>query len=307
MKILLTGATGLIGSRFEELFFEKHEITPLSSSYGVDITDIDSIKVFLDGKDFDFVIHLAGKTDVDASETDKEQDLQILGVPEKDLIGIDMNTVDASVWKHSKSAVAINAIGTKNLYEVVKDKEKKFVYISSDFVFSDNNPHAENSEPDPIDWYGMSKYLGEKCIDVSKDLIVRISFPYGFRSPVKKDFVWRLYDLISEKEEVSLISDQIITPTFIDDIVMGLDFLLESDQKGVIHVTGGSSLSPREIGEKIKTAFSLSTVITDSRLEDVYRGKAPRPFQSVMKNDTLTSLGFKPKTFDEGLDLIKNI
>lgn len=308
MKILLTGATGLIGSRFEELLFEKHQIIPLSSSNGVDITDKDSITQFLADKSFDVVVHMAGKTNVDSCELDKPSDLQTLGVAESELMDLEMSTVDASIWKHSKSAVAINSIGTKNLYDVARSKGAKFIYISTDFVFSGNDgPYEEGSKPDPVDWYGMSKYLGEKVLDKTEDLVVRISFPYGYESPVKKDLVCRLYSLLSEKSEVSLVSDQIITPTFIDDVVMGLDFLINSQTTGVIHLTGGSSLSPEEIGLKIKEAFGLTTSIGKSSLKDVYAQKAPRPFQSVMKNDTLTSLGFKPKTFDEGLELIKKI
>jgi len=306
MKILLTGATGLIGSRFEELLFEKHEIIPLSGSLGVDITDKDSIEKFLEGKSYDAVIHLAAKTDVDGSELDKEQDLKTLGISEDELLTLDISSYDVTPWKGSKTAVAINAIGTKNLYDITKKTGAKFIYISTDFVFSGkDSEYEEESIPNPVDWYGMSKYLGEKVINQSSDLIIRISFPYGHISPVKKDFVWRLHDLIASRDEVSLISDQTITPTFIDDVVMGIDFLLEHEICGIVHLTGSSSHSPKEISEKIKQTFGLSTSIGESKLEDVYAGKAARPVQSIMKNDKLKNLGFVPKTFDQGLDLIK--
>lgn len=308
MKIVLTGATGLVGSRFEELLFEKHEIIPLSSSTGVDITDKDSIKDFLRDKDFEVVVHLAGKTDVDSSELDKESDMAKLGVKSDQFFEINMQEVNSNEWKNSKSAVGINAFGTKNLYDVSKEAGSKFVYISTDFVFSGNDgPYTESSVPNPVDWYGASKYLGERVVDQAQDIIVRISFPYGYKSPVKKDLVWKLHDLLSQKEEVSLVSDQIITPTFIDDVVNGIDFLVEKNASGIIHLTGGSSLSPKEIGEKICNTFGLRCEVGESKLSDVYAGKAPRPFQSVMKNDKLTSLGFLPKTFDEGLNLIKTL
>ena len=235
-----------------------------------------------------------------------EEDLKLLGVGESDLLDISLDSVDSSLWKGRKTAVSINSIGTKNLRDATRDSRAKFVYISTDFVFSGKDDlYGEESTPSPVDWYGMSKFLGEKAVDLSKDLITRISFPYGYASQIKKDFVWRLYDLISSREEVSLIADQIITPTFIDDVVLGIDFLLEQDVKGIINLTGSSSHSPKEIGEEIKSAFGLTTIIGDSKLADVYSGKAERPFQSVMKNAKLTSLGFRPKTFTEGLGLIK--
>ncbi len=305
MKIILTGASGMIGSRFEELMFENHEIIPLSSEDGVDITDKESIAAFLEDKDADIMIHLAAKTDVDGCETDKSTDLGILNIEEKDIESLDIKSLKSDEWKGKKTAFAINAIGTKNLYEVAKEKGMKFVYISTDFIFSGNeDEYSEESAPNPVDWYGSTKYFGEKIVDISKDLIVRLSFPYGYLSPVKKDVVWKLYDFIKEREEVSLISDQTITPTFIDDIVEGLVFLLQKDAVGTLHLTGSSYLSPKEIGEKIKDAFGFNTIINESHLADVYNGKAERPFKSIMRNDRIKNLGFKPKTFDEGLELI---
>ena len=181
----------------------------------------------------------------------------------------------------------------------------KFVYISSDFVFRGEGEYSEESKVDPINWYGMTKYYGEKVVDESKDLIVRLSFPYGYQSEVKKDVLWSVVGLMRGKDEVSLISDQTITPTFIDDIAFGLEFLLQKNATGIYHLTGSSSLSPKEIGKKAKIAFGLTTQINDSSLAEVYKDKAQRPFQSIVKNDKLKNLGFVPKTFDEGLDLIK--
>ena len=306
MRIILTGASGLIGSRFEELMFEKHEIIPLSSTNGIDITDKDSIENFLRDKEADVVIHLAAKTDVDGCETDKAEDLNALGISEGQAMQVKMDDIDASPWQGKSTAFAINSVGTKNLYNVAQLRGWKFVYISTDFVFSGNEDnYTEESEASPVDWYGMTKWLGEQVVNTGKDLNVRLSFPYGYQSPVKKDVVWKLHDFLGQKDEVSLISDQIITPTFIDDIVYGLEFLLQQKVFGIIHLTGSSSLSPFDIGTKIKETFGFSTTINESRLADVYAGKAARPFQSIMKNDKLRTLGFVPKTFDEGLALIK--
>ena len=306
MRIILTGASGLIGSRFEELMFEKHEIIPLSSTNGIDITDKDSIENFLRDKEADVVIHLAAKTDVDGCETDKAEDLNALGISEGQAMQVKMDDIDASPWQGKSTAFAINSVGTKNLYNVAQLRGWKFVYISTDFVFSGNEDnYTEESEASPVDWYGMTKWLGEQVVNTGKDLIVRLSFPYGYQSPVKKDVVWKLHDFLGQKDEVSLISDQIITPTFIDDIVYGLEFLLQQKVFGIIHLTGSSSLSPFDIGTKIKETFGFSTTINESRLADVYAGKAARPFQSIMKNDKLRTLSFVPKTFDEGLALIK--
>lgn len=306
MRIILSGASGLIGSRFEELMYENHEIIPLSSEHGVDITNTASLSEFFLGKGVDAVIHLAAKTDVDACETDKEDDMAHLAIDPAEILNLDVVNLFSEDWHDKKTAFAVNTIGTKNLYETSIRVGAKFVYISTDFVFSGKeDSYSEESTPNPVDWYGMTKYFGEKVVDVSSNLIVRLSFPYGFKSPVKKDVLWRLYDLMNSKGEVSLIADQVITPTFIDDIVNGLDFLLSKNASGVYHLTGSSSVSPMQIGEKIKQAFDLTTNIIPADLDDVYRAKAPRPGKSVMNNEKIANLGFKTKTFDEGLALIK--
>lgn len=304
MKVILTGATGLIGSRFEQLMFESHEITPLSSSRGIDITDEQAIQSFLEDKEFDAVIHLAGKTDVDGCENDKEEDLSLLKVDVDDLEKIDLTSLNPSLWKNRKTAFAINCIGTKNLYEATRNKNLRFIYISTDFVFEGNGKFDEESEPDPVNWYGMTKLYGERLIDTNRDLIVRLSFPYGYPSLVKQDFVQKLINLLREKDQVSLIEDQTITPTFIDDIVFGLDFLLQKDDAGIYHLTGSSYEDPYHIGQIIKERFRLETKINPTTREHIYRGRAPRPFQSIMLNDKIRELGFEPKTFEEGLDLI---
>lgn len=305
MRIILSGASGLIGSRFEELLFETHEIIPLSSEHGVDITSQTSLSEFFLGKGVDVVIHLAAKTDVDGCETDRDDDMSHLAIDPSDILNLDVKNLYSDDWKNKKTAFAVNSIGTKNLYEVATKNGAKFVYISTDFVFSGKeDSYDEESKPNPVDWYGMTKYFGEKVVDTANNLIVRLSFPYGRKSPVKKDVVWKLYDFLSSRDEVSLISDQVITPTFIDDIVYGLDFLLSKNATGIYNLTGSSSLSPLQIGEKIKEAFSLSTKISSSHLEDVYKDKAPRPLTSIMKSEKIESLGFKTKTFDEGLALI---
>lgn len=305
MKILLTGSTGLIGSRFVELLQNEHEIIPLSLTNGVDIARKESIVSYLEGKNFDVVIHLAGKTDVDGCEVDKKSDLELLGKSEQELMDLNLDNLDLKKWEDIKSAVAINSIGTKNLYDVTKNENVKFIYISTDFVFSGfDDYYDESSRPHPVDWYGMSKYLGERAINTHSDLIVRIAFPYGFPSDAKKDLVWKLHDLLVNKEEVSIVSDQIITPTFIDDIVLGLNFLLHNNTIGIINLVGTQSLSPKEIAVKLKENFNLATTINSTALNDQYKGKAPRPARSIMRSDKLKELGFSTKSFDEGLALI---
>lgn len=309
MKIILTGATGLIGSRFEELMFENHEIIPLSSKE-VMIQNADSVWSFFEGKDADIVVHLAAKTDVDGCEMDKLSDenriIREIGSQARvwDMDWDDSHWYASSEPDAANSAFAINFLGTRNLYKEAQARGMKFVYISTDFVFKGDGKYDEESAPAPLNWYGMTKWYGEKLIDISKDLIVRLSFPYGYPSPVKPDFIQKLIGFLRDRDEVFLIEDQTITPTFIDDIVNGLDFLLQNNATGIYNLTGSSYEDPYHIGHMIDEKFKFNTKINPTTREQIYKGKAERPFQSIMENEKIVRLGFRPKTFDEGLALI---
>lgn len=312
MRIILTGATGLIGSRFEELMFERHEIIPLSSKE-VDIVNDDSVFSFFEKHTADVVIHLAAKTDVDGCEEDKDDDQKRIHHTVGEQTKVEMMDWDPSSWfasvdeKVKRSAFAINFLGTRNLYTEAKERGIKFIYISTDFVFKGNGKYDEESMPNPINWYGMTKWYGEKLINTENDLIVRLSFPYGYPSPVKADFIQKLIGFLRDRDEVALIEDQTITPTFIDDIAFGLDFLLKNGATGIYNLTGSSYEDPYHIGYLIKSRFGFNTTINAATREQIYEGKAERPFQSIMRNDKIKNLGFTPKTFEEGLDLIKQI
>lgn len=308
MKIALTGATGLVGSRFFDLLKTKHEIIPVSSSFGVNITDDKKLTNFLKEKNPSLILHLAAKTNVDSCETDKNDDLNLLKkqkvFSENELR---INNLDTKEWKGSVSAFGINVIGTKNLSDFSKKTGIRMIYVSTDFVFdgTKNGEYDEGDTPCPINWYGQTKYWGEK--EVGEDgLITRISYPYGYQSAIKKDLVWTLVDLLTTKDEAKLVIDQILTPTFIDDIVKGLDFLIEKGESGLIDLVGNNFLSPYEIGIIIAREWGVNESKIETTTRDaLYKGRAPRPFKVMLKNDKLKNLGFTMSDFYENIKKIK--
>lgn len=308
MKIVLTGASGLIGSRFFDLLKTKYEIVPLSSSFGVDITDRSRVSKFLSEKNPQLIVHLAAKTNVDKCEEDKEEDKEKLAKLNILSEGVFYpENIDVNEFKASETAFGVNVVGTKNLADWATEFERKIIYISTDFVFDgeQNFPYTEEDPPLPCDWYGQTKYMGEKVLG-EDSLITRIAFPYGHKSAIKKDVVWTLVELLSTKPEISLITDQIITPTFIDDIVTGLDFLIEKNASGLYNLCGNNFLSPYEIGLAVAREFNLNEakIATTTRAR-LYEGRAPRPFKVMLKNDKLKALGFNATDFFEALKKIK--
>lgn len=286
MRIAITGGTGLVGSRILEISAKKYDFLTLDRSLGFDITEKSSLDKVADD-DFDLVLHLAAYTNVDRAEEDRE-----LG--EKSV-----------AWK-------LNVTGTKNIVSFCQKTNKKIIYVSTEFVFDGVNPPAggytEENMPNPINWYGMTKYEGEKLVQNSglSFLIVRLASPYRAYFAEKKDFMRAMKTRLEKGEEIKAVTDHLFTPTFIDDFTYALDTLISQNVEGIYHVVGSDYLTPYNAGLKIADVFDLDqNLIKKSTREEYFKGKAKRGYNWSVKNDKIKKLGIRMRTFQEGLEEIK--
>lgn len=274
LKISGTGLTGLVGSRIVELLKDDFEFTVIPFSE-MDITNKDAVNKRLFETDFDIFLHAAAYTNVDGAEKDQE------------------------------IAHKINVLGTQNVFETVTNKRKKFIYISTDFVFDgEHDPSDEDSTPHPLSVYGQTKYQGEQIVG-KNGMIVRISYPYRAIFDQKKDFVRGIIEVLQSGKRISGVSDQILTYTYIDDIAFGLKHLFENYSPEIYHIVGGDSLSGYDSIMTICDVFDLDKSKVDkTTYEEFYIGRAQRP-----KNGTIVSKknNFYPmKTLRDGLTTMKN-
>ncbi len=280
MKILGTGLSGLVGSRIVELLSDRVEF----EHSDVDITDEQLITEKIKSSDASFVLHLAAKARVDACELDRDQ------------------KEEGEAWK-------MNVLGTKNVANACSFSGKKIIYISTDFVFDgEKSPYDENSIPNPLNWYGQTKLLGEKVIISTKNLswiIARIAFPYRCHFK-RNDFVSAIIELFKKNQPVVAVTDQIFTPTFIDDLAEALFVLLQKNEQGVFHIVGSLSISPYNAALLIAKKFDFdSSLMTKTTREEFFKNRAKRPFRLELKNDKIAKLGVKMSTFEEGLKRLK--
>lgn len=274
LKIALTGADGLVGSRIIELLKNDFEFIPLPQK-SMDITDQVQVDNALKDLDFDIFFHLAAYTNVPGAETNKNL------------------------------CFKINRDGTKNVFEAVQKKQKKFVYISTDFVFDGTNPpYTEESVPNPTSVYASSKFEGEKIVR-DQAMIVRIAYPYRAEFELKKDFFRTFKYYLENNKPLSMIGDSIMTPTFIDDIAFGLKYLFNNFKPEIYHLVGSEYLSPYEAAVKVAESFGLDrSLIGKTTYEEYIKGKAQLPqFASIRSNKNTF---WKMKTFSEGLMEIKS-
>lgn len=273
IKIALTGADGLVGSRIIELLGQDFEFIPLPQR-SMDITNTKQVDSALKDLDFDIFFHLAAYTNVPGAETNKDL------------------------------CFKINRDGTKNVFEAVMKKQKKFVYISTDFVFDGvKPPYDESSIPNPVGVYASSKFEGEKIVK-DQAMVVRISYPYRAEFELKKDFFRTFKYYLENNKPLSMISDSIMTPTFIDDIAFGLKYLFNNFKPEIYHLVGGEYLSPYEAAMKVAESFGLDrSLIGKTTYEEYIKGKARLPQFATIRSNKNTF--WKMRSFGDGLEEIK--
>lgn len=274
LKVALSGSTGLIGTRITELLSNEFNFTPLLQS-NVDIANKDQVYKAINEMDFDIFLHLAAYTNVDGAE------------------------------KNQELTHTVNVTGTKNVFDAVTAKNKKFIYISTDFVFDGTQPpYDENSQPNPLSYYAQTKYQGEQIVK-NKAMIVRLSYPYRAKFEPKKDLVRGIKTILEEKKPLQMVTDSLITPTFIDDIALSFKYLFNNYSPTTYHIVGANSLSPFETGKLIAKYFRLDESLIKPITYAVYfKDKAKRPQYSEIKS--INNNFYKMRSFEEGLAEIKN-
>lgn len=284
--ILLTGATGLVGSRFVEMFADQYELHNMDLTTGVDITKIDKIRDFVKKHPAKVMIHLAAFTNVNAcfEQTDDREGL----------------------------AYQVNVEGTANIAQVCKENEIYLVHVSTGFVFAGDQkePYTENDERQPIEWYGQTKAWAEEKVEeiLSNYVIARIGYPYRAQFEAKPGIVAKVKNGLKDGSLYPQFTDMTFTPTFIDDVARAFDAIIQQQPQGIFHLHGSSSLSPYELAVKVADVFEFdSEEIKKGSLEE-YLKTTERPYQKhlIMANDKAKKeLGVKLSTIDQGLVEIK--
>jgi len=289
-KIIGTGLSGLVGSRIVELLKDKFEFVDFSLDADVDILNQESLtQAFEKNLDADVVLHMAAFTDTNAA------------------------------WeqKGDKSGICyrLNVDGTQNIIDLCQKHNKYLIYISTDFVFdgTKTTPYTEEDQPNPIEWYGETKYFGEKLILDQKvnATIVRITYPYRANFEAKPDIIHKVLAKLKNGEVVKMFSDQICTYTLIDDIAYGLEHFFNQKTNGIYHLVGSSSHSPYEMSKLVAKIFGFDeNLVQTSSLEDYIKSQpeGSRPWQKTLftSNQKAKNLGLNFKTLSEGLEEIKN-
>lgn len=263
MKILVTGASGQLGHDLViELNKRGHEVIGVGSK-ALDITDCDAVMCKLTELRPDAVVHCAAYTAVDNAEDDKER------------------------------CDAVNHIGTENVAKACEKIDAKLLYLSTDYVFQGGGetPWEPDDTAQPLNTYGLTKYLGEEAVReyVRKHFIVRISWVFGING---KNFVKTMLRLGAEREQLTVVCDQVGSPTYTPDLSKLLADMIVSDKYGTYHATNEGICSWYEFACAIMEKAGLKAKVLPVKSTE-YPAKAKRPLNSRMSKDKLTENGFE--------------
>lgn len=263
MRILVTGASGQLGYDVEREL-ERRGIEHLgTSSRELDITDREAVERLMAAYRPDAAIHCAAYTKVDLAEDEPER-----------------------CW-------AVNADGTRNMAAACREIGAKLLYISTDYVFPGTGERSyETGDPTgPVNTYGRSKLAGELAVQslLETYFIVRISWVFGKNG---NNFVKTMLRLAETKAELSVVCDQIGSPTYTADLAPLLCDMVQTERYGVYHATNEGTCAWSEFAEAI---FELAgrQVVVHPIPTSAYPTRAARPLNSRMSKERLRDNGFQ--------------
>jgi len=271
MKVMIIGSEGMLGHDLVDVLSPIHEVVTTTIDT-LDITDIDKTIETVRKNNPDVLIHAAAITDVDGSESN-----------------LDL-------------AYKVNAIGTRNVAVACREVDAAMVYISTDYVFDGTNttPYFEYDETKPLGVYGKTKHTGEIYVRdiLNKFYIVRTAWLYGYHGP---NFVTTMLNLAENTKDISVVDDQIGSPTYTVDLANAVSTIINSPAYGIYHFTNSGTCSWFEFATEIFKQAGVEVNLKPVTTEEFPR-PAPRPKYSVLNHYSWKMEGYPPiRNYKEAL------
>ncbi len=289
MKLLITGASGLFGSKLAELAVnEQHEVYSVHSEHAVlhgtpirvDITDREILQGEIKKIQPDAIVHAATLTDVDKCETERER-----------------------AWK-------INVEGTQTVAQAAKEVGAFLLYISTDYVFDgEKGCYKETDQPSPINYYAYTKLKAEEQVkDITNNFcIVRPSVIYGATPAAgKANFSLWLLTKLENKEKANVFVDQWNSPTLNTSLADMTLEIAERKLTGIYHVSGASRISRYDFALLLAKTFHLDiSLLVPTEMKDFsFPAKRPRD-SSLDTTKAEQNLKNKPLKVNDALNQLK--
>ncbi|HVO75820.1 MAG TPA: dTDP-4-dehydrorhamnose reductase [Ignavibacteriaceae bacterium] len=290
-RILIVGSNGMLGQRLINFFksqncsellgcsVEKETVVKNIDYVQCDITKRDQVKSVIFNFYPDFIINAAAYTNVDQSETDRE-----------------------IAWK-------INVKGVEYLAEASRVLDAHLIHISSDYIFDGTKgPYSETAKPNPVSYYGRTKLASENALKISGTIhsILRTNVLFGRAEENRPDFVRWVVKMLGSGETIRIVTDQINNPTFVGDLVQGINKVIDFRKEGIYNIGGRDFLSRYDFTMEIAEFFKLDKNLVKPILTEELKQPAKRPLNSgLITLKAETELGFIPHSIKEVLSIMK--
>jgi dTDP-4-dehydrorhamnose reductase len=269
MRVLLIGANGMLGKDIVQEW-KDDELIP-AASRDADIRDFEQVERLITATRPEWIVLTAAYTDVDGSERDPE------------------------------GAFAVNGKGTENVALVAEKYGAKVLYTSTDYVFDGKGtrPYEPADTIAPINVYGASKARGEQAIQAGlRDwCIVRTSWLFGASG---SSFPEKILRAAETRPELSVVSDQVGSPTYTRDLAAAIRSLVHADARGFVSVTNSGICSWFEFAKEILRQAGKNNAVEPIDTEQAARA-AKRPAYSVLSPAALHALGITVRHWREAL------
>jgi dTDP-4-dehydrorhamnose reductase len=288
MKIVVTGANGFTGQHVVQyLAIKGFQVFALSRGearfasqnsvqyHDCELTNVSSVNATIQQIKPDWIVHIAAMSKPDECNNDRANCL--------------LNNVQATI----------------HLGEAAIQHQSKFIYFSTDFIFGENGPHAEDDVVGPLNFYGESKLQAENWVKqhLPNAVIVRPVFIYGPELPGSRpSFIQWVQKQLVQQKPIKVVNDQKRTPTYVYDICQGLETIIVESHTGVFHLAGGEIITPYEMAVEVAHCLSLNAQLIEAVDSNSFPEPVKRAKQSGLKIDKARKvLNYKPHSFAEGV------
>lgn len=287
-RLFISGATGFIGGHLCQLFSKEHKVfagvhrdhhVPLDehiipTPYSLD--DRRRLQTQIEKIQPDIIIHAAAKTNAQFC------------------------------FRNQEEARQVNIIGTENIAQVAESMQARFIYLSTDLVFSGNEGlYSRKTMPHPICYYGLTKLRGEEGVknSCSNYCILRIALAYGWSKTNNHCFTETMIDNCKKDKKISLFYDEYRSPLFVKDCAeMVLRVASRHDVKGLYLCGGPERISRADFGVHLVNTFNFPEELIERKSSTAMDFEEPRPLDCSMISDELYSIiDFTPRSCREGL------
>jgi len=289
MKVLVTGANGFTGQHLIKTLVAKgFEVVATSRNasrlpsynnltyYNIELTDVRNVENLFDLTKPSAVIHTAAMSKPDECAANPSL--------------CNANNIEAT--QHLLDAAT-------------KVDTQHFVYLSTDFIFGEGGPHAEDDTPAPLNLYGASKLKAEALVNAAslKTTIIRPVFMYG---PVwenrRPSFIQWVAGKLQNGESIKVVTDQARTPTYIGDLCWGIRKIINDKVSGTFHLAGKDIVSPYDMAVAVAKHLNLPLGLIEPVTASTFPEPVKRAQRSGLKIDkAVDALGYAPHSFAEAL------